>query len=277
MNRTLILTIISTGLSLPAFAGTETAPTPDSKERKDVKQMVYVETSDAGFYVLAEGGVNFDTWYGDRLQTVDVPVPGGGTHTISSKVPINDGWGGVGGVKVGYNFESFDTGTALRLQPAVELEGLYIGSDATASDAFNTPSSEKFSTNSAGVFLNGILRFKNPSIVTPYLGLGVGLEYFTTHGDYQDAVALFNNFNLPAGTHVHATGMDTSDLDFAGQALIGFDVKVTSHISLFTEYKFIDAIGNDGKNAQFLNGDTYRFKPDQIQQNLVTAGITYAF
>jgi hypothetical protein len=35
------------------------------------------------------------------------------------------------------------------------------------------------------------------------------------------------------------------------------------------------ALGTDGK-ADFLKG-TYRFKPDQVAQNLITAGITYSF
>ncbi len=148
----------------------------------------------------------------------------------------------------------------LRLQPAVEAEALYIG-DTERANFFG--GSEKLSTNSGDFFLNGILRFKNSSIVTPYIGVGLGLQYISTHGD----------ITAPGA---HLTGLDADDIDFAGQALVGFDVKVAEHISLFSEYKFIDAIGTDAK-ASDVGGGTYRFKPDQLQQNLVTAGVKYTF
>jgi opacity protein-like surface antigen len=168
----------------------------------------------------------------------------------------------VGGIKAGYNFQSWSPGLfGLRLQPAVEAEAMYIG-DSESANFFG--GSEKISTNSADFFLNGILRFKNSSIVTPYLGVGAGLQYITTHGD----------LSAPGA---HLTGLDTSDLDFAGQALAGFDVQIAPHLSLFSEYKFIDALGTDGKSSNLPGGATYRFKPDQLQQNLVTAGVKYSF
>ena len=269
MRTVTICAALAVAFTAPVFAGTEMAPSG-----KDMKQMApQIEPSDAGFYVGAFGGANFATWYGDNRQTVT--LPGGGT--VASANNINGGWGGVGGIKIGYNFQSSDTGwDNLRLQPAVEVEGLYIGGSGKANDVFVTPSTSKFSSASGDFFVNGILRFKNGSIFTPYIGTGVGLQYITTHGDYHDAVQLNNALGLPPGTNVHATGLNTSDLDFAAQALIGMSVPITSHITLFTEYKFIDAIGTDGK-SDFLGRDTYRFKPDQIQQNLITAGITYNF
>ena len=265
MKRTFYSAALTVALTLPAFAGTDTsAPTttPDSKDMKDVKQIApTIQQSDAGFYIAAFGGANFDTWYGNDRQTLS--GPGGGTVTSSSN--INSQWGGAGGVKIGYNFQSTQAGFLL-LQPAVELEGLYVGMDASSSSNVFTPgSTERFSTNSADMFLNGILRFKNSSIVTPYIGLGVGGQYLTTHGQITPA----------AGGPT--TGLDTSDFDFAAQGLFGIDVAITDHISLFTEYKFIEAIGTDAKNANVNGPFTYRFKPDQIQQNLITAGVKYTF
>jgi len=270
MKRILSCTALFAALTLPSLAGTEMAPAPDSK---DMKMTAEVRPSDAGIYVAVYGGANFDTFYGNNRQTVDTP-----TTVASSNNDMNAGWGGVGGIKVGYAFDSIDAGMgSLRLQPAVEAEALYIGTDRThVTDAFVTPSDTRFSSNSGDFFINGILRFKNSSIVTPYIGLGVGLQYITTHGEYTDAIALPNALGLPPGTHVHATGLDTSDLDFAGQGLFGLDIQICPHLSLFSEYKFIDAIGTDGK-SNFLNGDTYRFKPDQIQQNLITVGVKYSF
>jgi opacity protein-like surface antigen len=153
-------------------------------------------------------------------------------------------------------------------EPAVEAEALYIGTDRNTSfSTFGAGATETFSTNSGDFFLNGILRFKNDSIVTPYIGAGPGLQYLTTHGQFAGGrgVSLI-------------TGVNTSDLDFAAQALAGFNVQICQHVSLFSEYKFIDAIGTDGKSANFAgSGGTYRFKPDQIQQDLITAGVKYSF
>jgi opacity protein-like surface antigen len=267
MKKILISSVLATVMTLPALAGSDMAPA-SSKDMKDMKQ-IPPSNSDAGFYVAVEGGANFHTDYGDKTQTASVF----GT-TLTTKPEINNGWGGVGGLKAGYNFESFALGDmwGLRLQPAVEAEALYIGENSSASNVFAPGIGEHFSSNSGDFFLNGILRFKNKSIVTPYIGAGVGLQYLTTHGTITTASGPF-----PSGTL--ATGVNTSDTDFAGQGLIGFDVQICPHLSLFSEYKFIDAIGTDAKstNTAFGLTGTYRFKPDQLQQNLVTGGVKYSF
>jgi opacity protein-like surface antigen len=254
MKQTLFTTALLMAITLTARAGTEMAPTSESK---DMKQMTQANASDAGFYVAVYGGAQFDTDYGDNHQTFG----GASTHT-----PIHSGWGGVGGIKGGYNFNSFPVGNfmSLRLQPALEAEALYIGDNSHSSGGFTGTTGQNFSSNSGDFFLNGILRFKNSSIVTPYIGVGAGVQYLTTHG----------SFNTVGGGQV--TGLDTDDVDFAAQALFGLDVAVTSHISIFSEYKFIDALGTDG-DASGPRGATYRFKPDQVEQNLITAGVKYSF
>jgi opacity protein-like surface antigen len=265
MKRSLFGAALAVAFTLPALAGTDTAPAvADSKDMKDTKQVTTqaVEQSDAGFYIAALGGVNFDTWYGNDKQTFSTRTG----STVASTSDINSQWGGVGGVKIGYNFQSTQAGFLL-LQPAVEVEGLWVGMDASSSaNVFVAGNNERFSTNSADFFVNGILRFKNSSIVTPYIGIGVGLDYLTTHGQITPSIA--------GGP---GTGLDTSDFDFAAQGLFGIDIAICQHISLFTEYKFIEAVGTDAKNSNVGAGGTYRFKPDQIQQNLITAGVKYTF
>ena len=104
-------------LTVTAHAGT------DSKDMKDMKQMSQPMASDAGFYVAAYGGVNFSTGYGDK-RTVASAF---GTNFNITPDNVHSDIGGVGGIKGGYNFESFPVCDGLRLQPAVEVEGLYIG------------------------------------------------------------------------------------------------------------------------------------------------------
>jgi opacity protein-like surface antigen len=269
--KILASTFVLTGICLSVFAGPEDAPVPttsskdpkDMKDMKEIKQMAATPESDAGFYIAAYGGSQFSTDYGNNRQTSSSLFANGGTNTT-----IHSGWGAVGGLKGGYNFNSFPISNfmSLRLQPAVEAEGLYIGDHSSASNLAGPGSSEHFSTNSGDFFVNGILRFKNSSIVTPYIGAGVGLQYFTSNG----------SINEPSAG-ISARNLDTSDVDFAAQALFGLDVAVAKHVSVFTEYKFIDAIGVDGSASNVPGGGSYHFKPDQLQQNLITAGVKYSF
>jgi len=266
MKRNLLSAVLLTCVGLSAHAGVDMTPAPkvDTKEMKVAAE----PRSDAGFYVAALGGAQFSTDYGDNKQTVQSGLVG----STALNLKIHSNWGGVGGLKAGYQFDSFPVCDTLHLslQPAVEAEALYIGDDSHLSNPVGAGSSLHFTTNSGDFFLNGILRFKNESIITPYIGVGAGLQYITTHG-----YAVF--FPGPGG---QATGLNTSDLDFAGQAIFGLDVSVCKHVTLFSEYKFIDALGTDGHSTAVpltLGGGTYRFKPDQIQQNLITAGVKYEF
>jgi hypothetical protein len=254
-------------VSLSVYAGTD---------YKDTKEMAITPElrSDAGFYVGVYGGAQFATDYGNQRQTFSgtpasaaaIGVPAGSNIIPSSS--FDSGWGGAGGIKVGYNFESLEACEGLRLQPAVEAEALYLGTTSTSSGGFlGFNGSDSTSYNSAAWFLNGILRFKNSSIFTPYIGLGAGGEYLTIHSDA----------TVPT-IGAHFTGITGSDVVFAGQALAGFDISLATHWDIFTEYKFIDAVGTDIKVSNYGGtGLDYRFKPDQIQQHLIVAGIKYNF
>jgi opacity protein-like surface antigen len=288
MNKSALVALLVMLLNVPAFAGTET---------KDMTSATEAVQSDAGFYVGAYGGAEFATNYGNDRQTFDPKPPNGSpvfpTGFLSSAFlsgnsvsndSIHSDYGAVGGIKAGYNFDSFAISDSMkmRLQPAVEAEALYLGTSSTSPFSgpagtsnfigfltpFSTGGTITNSFNSAAFFVNGILRLKNSSIFTPYIGLGIGAEYITIHTDITD--------NFPSNSHL--TGMNENDLDFAAQVLVGFDVAITKHFSLFTEYKFIDALGTDASTENVgSTGYTYGFKPDQIQQNVAVVGLKYTF
>lgn len=241
------------------------AGAPDPKDMKGMTQLTPPPASDAGYYVGAYGGAQFATAYGNNRQTI-YPVKGFGTNITTT--PIHSNWGWVGGVKFGYMFDSqpLCDWMNLRWQPAVEAEGIYIGDNSHATSLAGPGSHEEFSTNSGDFFVNGVLRLKNSSLVTPYFGVGAGLQYFTSH----------TTLHGPTGGFI-GTGLDTSDLDFAAQALAGFDFRLCDHASIFTEYKFIDAIDNDSLSTNLPASNTFRFRPDQIQQHLITAGVKCDF
>jgi opacity protein-like surface antigen len=246
--------------------GSYAAHAGDSKDMKDMKQMSQAESSDAGFYVAVEGGADFSNYYGDRRSVGSV----GGANFNVTPQNIHTDPRAVGGIRGGYAFNSWAACDGLRLQPAVELEGMYIGSQSSYdTSAFGVAVHNSTSYNNAVGMLNGILRFKiENSPVVPYIGLGAGAEYITSHTD----------FTTPVGVHV--TGATGSDVDFAAQALAGIDFKITDHWSLFGEYKFIDALGTDlhspslGTPAVSVD---YRFKPDQFAQMVGVAGVKYSF
>ena len=250
---------LATSISL--HAGTEM-----TTDHKDMKQMSHTEyASDAGFYVAAYGGVNFLTDYGNNHTSFS----GLGDSTPGS---VHSDVSAVGGVKGGYNFESFPACDGLRLQPAVELEGMYISMRSKADHALGVTGvgfHDTTSWNNAAGFVNGIIRFKLTdsgslfSRVTPYLGVGAGVEYLTTH------------------THLSAVGANLGnagdeDVVFAAQALAGVDFALNKHWSLFTEYKFIDALGAE-LESPLAPGISYRFAPNEIKQNLATVGVKYNF
>ena len=264
MKLTPLLTtaaLISMGLS------TAWAHTNDPKEVKDPKEMTQTQQfeSDAGFYVGVYGGSQFATNYVNKNEGVSGGFGSTGTGTNGT----NDFFGGVGGLKAGYNFQSWRIcdSYSLRWQPAIEVEGLYLGTHS--SDTFGgngiAANSRTNYTSGAG-FVNGILRIKNASPVTPYLGVGIGGEYLTSSTDIDTNVA----------GQGHITGVHGSDFVFAAQALGGFDFAINKHWTIFGEYKFIDAINpNLGGNGG--GGSHYSYNPDQIQQHVVVAGLKYNF
>ena len=232
----------------------------DSKEITSTQQF----ESDSGFYVGAYGGAQFASSYINRHQEVS----GGGLGYVGDASPTKDSWGGAAGIKAGYNFESFrlcDT-MSLRWQPAIEAEALYIGGRGDDSFGGGGLGTARSNYNSAAFFVNGILRIKNSSCITPYFGVGIGGEYMTS------SVDVTTNY---AG-HGHITGINSDDLAFAAQGLGGIDVKLSKHISLFGEYKFIDAI-NPNLSGAGGGGTYYHYNPGQIQQQVVVAGVKYNF
>ena len=265
MNKCFLMTaVLSTAIAFSAYAGTD---------MKEMAAAAETSPSDAGFYVAAYGGAQFFTDYVDPHQTVS--CSGGETFTTNNS--IDSGWGGAAGLKGGYNFDSFPIADfmQLRLQPAVELEALWKGTTSTSSFSgictcgcpIDGTTNDSF--NSAAGFVNGIVRFKNSSFVTPYIGIGAGAEYITIHAD----VPTHNSFT---STNTHITGLDGSDLDFACQALVGLDFAIADHYSIFMEYKFIDAFGTDITMTN-AGGGFYHFNPDQILEHLLVIGFKYTF
>lgn len=200
--------------------------------------------SGRGLYLAAQGGVNL-------YQSTDSLNSTG--LNVSSKSEV----GGFGGLKLGYVF-----GTALdTIRPAVELDGFYNGFSQTANsdvreDGVSGHVDAKASANSGALLANGLVRFALGS-TQPYFGLGVGSWV------EQETVTL-NDFTLHSGGEsFRFKGARSTDngSGFAWQAVAGVDYYVTSEISVFTEYKFLNYVnlGDGIGDQQHLLGAGVRF------------------
>ena len=253
-------------LSLPAVSAFAGGPNPDAKDMKGMSTMEMV--SDAGVYVAAFGGANLAQGYANGR--VDFTGPGGDfTYHGNNSNHV----GAVGGIKVGYNFASIPVGGEFRLQPAVETEAFYVGTETNIHSNFG--GSDDFDVkghmNNAAFMLNGLVRLKTGTFFTPYVGAGIGTEYLT----FTRPTVSEPSFDL----NLHAEH-NANAFAAAAQAIGGFDFEICKHWDLFTEYKYLVAIDPslDFGNVNF--GDSaYNTKldPSNIGQHIVTVGVKYNF
>ena len=269
---------IATLLSSSAYAGT------DMKEVATDK----ICPSDAGFYASVFGGANVAQDYGNNHGVASAsPFFSNASLHVGSGSNI----GGVGGLKVGYNFNSYSLGGNFGIQPAVEAEAFYLGTTPRFhyNGSTGIPGGATFSANgqvngdldSGAFFINGIARLKTGTIFTPYIGIGVGAEYLSLSGVSGTDTATVSTVRGSTSKTGSGSLSSADDLVFAAQGLAGFDVEFAKHWDFFTEYKFVAGIDpsfNLG-NVGTVGGTavTAKINPDYIGQHLITAGIKYNF
>jgi len=116
------------------------------------------QTPSPGFYVGAEGGVN---WLLNTNVTAQTTTSGGNLNTV--QVTPNTGFA-VGGV-IGYDF----------VGPRVELEGVY----RQNTTGINTIGAGNFNNQigQLGILANLLYDFMPASVITPYIGAGAGIGF----------------------------------------------------------------------------------------------------
>ncbi len=237
-----------------------------------------IRPTDAGYYVGVYGGANFAQNYNTHTSIDPTATSFPSTGVFKQGGSTSGDVGGVGGIKAGYNFESYTIDGEFKLQPAVEAEALYLGAKAKTTFSYlGSPGSTitESSTQDSGAFMvNGIIRLKTGTILTPYLGSGIGLEYTKlSRATLTSATGNTNSGN----NHVNA-----DNLSPAVQGLIGCDVEVFRNWDVFTEYKYLVAIDPQFSSVNFSNlaagsPNSYTFKSDYLGQHLITAGVKYNF
>ena len=269
INCTLALLVAA---SVSAVAGPDTSSTPDAKDMKGMQTMQTME-SDAGMYVGIDGGADVAQHNGNNRTDFRGVSPGNAGTDFQYRGSNENNIGPIGGLKVGYNFESMALGGDFRLQPAVEVEGYYLGTRLADMNSFGP--GDRFSVNgninSAVLMLNSLVRLKTGTIFTPYIGAGAGVEFQTLTGPS------FSEQDFGTDKLQH----NSNDFAPAVQGIAGFDIELAKHWTLFTEYKFVVAIDpqfNTG-DISFGGGNTYnlKYQPTYMADHVVSTGLKYSF
>jgi opacity protein-like surface antigen len=163
----------------------------------------------------------------------------------------------------------------------LEIEGYYVSSEKVA--ILNNPTDrpfehtfrDTFSLRMGVLLANWLLVWKNKSIVSPYIGIGVGTAMMHIHdadSSQMDPVeAGINHFNS-----------DPSDTDwvFATQGKAGLRFDFFKHMRLFAEYRFLYLTSSDytfGSTKYPSHAATTKWKVhfDGICNNMWAVGIDF--
>ena len=168
----------------------------------------------SGPYITGFGGYTINPDVGYDVGN----APGAG------KLSFDDGW--VAGAAVGYDFG----------RARIEFEGAYRTNDSSNA-LTRTRVGDDLPVISGMV--NALYDFENESVVTPYMGFGMGAAYLD--------------------------GRD-SDTVLAYQGIVGTKVSITENLSAVVDYRYFRTLEADLANTKF-----------EYEQHTITAGLTYNF
>lgn len=226
-------------LSSQAFAADaivqqDTPPAPDTFD-------------ESRFYVSAFAGANFID------DVVLRGLVGGNPQTV--ELDFDTGYT-IGGA-IGYNYGIIGNNVGLR----AELELSY--SDSNIDQIFfsgNGPAAEvnvDGDFTSTNLFVNALFDLPElgNDLITPYAGAGIGVAFTDLNAIYGPGVVL-----------------DSSDENFAAQAIIGATVRATEDVDLFVE----------GRYSRIFDVETPRFAPTGaltgvIEDDVDTFGVNVGF
>lgn len=217
-----------------AIVGQDTAPAPDT-------------FNESRFYVSAFAGATFID------DVVLRGLVGGNPQTV--ELDFDTGY--VIGGALGYNYGDIGNNVGLR----AEIELSY--SDNDIDQIFfsgNGPAAEinvGGDFTSTNLFVNALFDLPElgNDLITPYAGAGIGVAFTDLNAIYGPGVVL-----------------DSSDENFAAQAIIGASVRATENVDLFVE----------GRYSRIFDLETPRFAPTgaltgTIEDDVDTYGVNVGF
>lgn len=173
----------------------------------------------SGPYITGFGGYTIN-------PDVGVDFDPAGTHGDQS---FENGW--VAGAAVGYDFG----------RARVEFEGAYRANDYdTLTVGTAAPLKVQGDLTVISGMVNALYDFENSSIVTPFMGFGMGFGHLEDDG--------------------------ASDTQLAYQGIVGAKVSLTENLSAVVDYRYFRTLEADLDGAKF-----------EYEQHTITAGLTYNF
>jgi len=225
-----------------------------------------------GTYIGLLGGIGYSgNNAASQKGTAFFSSSRGGPLYVNANGDVS-GNSGILGLHVGYAWSGWQH-SAWTFIPAAELEGYYLHN--TQSGHLINPTARLPEHNffdsfpmSTGVYLvNAVFTFKNPANerIDPYVGIGIGGAHVSISGansaQTSPAEPGVNHFNSDTGA---------SSWLFAAQAKAGLHIGLSTHWSLFGEYRLL-----------YLPSSSYTFGSTQYPTHVPTsrwsAGITDMF
>lgn len=221
------------------------------------------------FYVGVFGGGGASTKVNiSQYGTAYYSEAEGGPLAVNAFGKTNRRSVGLVGGHVGYRWAELFLApdhSQLRIIPAIELEGYYLGkSKFTAHDINNVTTrlpEHNFMVTypmKSGVFLtNAVLNFNLPNLnrFQPYVGGGIGAAVISI----SDAISTQVAPPEVGVNHYNSNGND-KDAAFAAQAKVGLNVSLSQNTSLFAEYRWL-----------YLSTSHYAFGSTVYPQHVATS------
>jgi len=173
----------------------------------------------SGPYITGFGGYTINPEVG-----IDTPLGSG-------KLSFEDGW--VAGAAVGYDFG----------RARIEFEGAYRDNEYDSIRIGNATVNNNSGDGLAVIsgMVNALYDFENESVVTPYMGFGMGAAYLDDDGSESDTVLAY-------------------------QGIVGTKVSITENLSAVVDYRYFRTLEADLAGTKF-----------EYEQHTITAGLTYNF
>ena len=189
--------------------------------------MAQAQTPSSGFYIGAEGGLN---WLLNTTVTSNVVNPATGGLT---QVGVSPQTGFAVGGKIGYDF----------VGPRVELEGLYLQNQT---NVFITGANSVTKIGQLGILANLLYDFMPASVITPYVGAGAGIGFVDGNSSLSSTVFAYQGI-VGLGWNVDSNFRVNLDGRYYG-----------------TSNPTLNGVGWNNSNFSVMLGLTLKFGPPSV-------------
>lgn len=205
-----------------------------------------------------------------------LPIDAKGPTNHNHEIPV-------GGIQLGYEWSEYVMSEGWSLQPAAELEGIYIGRHTPlgvmpVTPAFLGTQYVTIPMTTGLLMVNGVFTLETPITkrLLPYVGGGIGAAFISIRG------ADSANPMEPGINHFN-TSPSATDFAFAFQLRAGVKAEVVEKIFLFLEYRYLSisptqyTFGETNYPGLHLPTTDWQVDLGRQEYHLMLVGIQYKF